>query len=196
MKQLFYDLETTGTMYWRNGIHQFSGMVVIDGEIKETFNYKVRLNPKADIVEEALQIAGVTRGDIELYPPMQEVYSEFVQLLGKYVDKYDKTDKFFLCGYNNASFDNQFLRAWFVQNGDNYFGSWFWCSPIDVMVLAAQALMEVRSRMLNFKLCTVAQAFGIKIEEEKLHDAMYDIYLTYEVYKHITNNALKAPITE
>lgn len=196
MKQLFYDLETTGTMYWRNGIHQFSGMVVIDGEVKETFNYKVRPNPKADITEEALQVAGVTKEEILQYPPMQEVYSEFVQMLGKYVDKYDKTDKFFLCGYNNASFDNQFLRAWFVQNGDNYFGSWFWSSAIDVMVLATQALMEVRSRMLNFKLCTVAQAFGIKIEEEKLHDAMYDIYLTYEVYKRITNNALKEPITE
>lgn len=196
MKQLFYDLETTGTMYWRNGIHQFSGMVVIDGEIKETFNYKVCPNPKADITEEALQVAGVSKEDILQYPPMQEVYSEFVQMLGKYVDKYDKTDKFFLCGYNNASFDNQFLRAWFVQNGDNYFGSWFWSSAIDVMVLATQALMEVRSRMLNFKLCTVSQAFGIKIEEEKLHDAMYDIYLTYEVYKRITNNALKEPITE
>lgn len=196
MKQLFYDLETTGTMYWRNGIHQFSGMVVIDGEIKETFNYKVCPNPKADITEEALQVAGVSKEEILQYPPMQEVYSEFVQMLGKYVDKYDKTDKFFLCGYNNASFDNQFLRAWFVQNGDNYFGSWFWSSAIDVMVLATQALMEVRSRMLNFKLCTVAQAFGIKIEEEKLHDAMYDIYLTYEVYKRITNNALKEPITE
>ena len=196
MKQLFYDLETTGTMYWRNGIHQFSGMVVIDGEIKETFNYKVCPNPKADITEEALQVAGVSKEEILQYPPMQEVYSEFVQMLGKYVDKYDKTDKFFLCGYNNASFDNQFLRAWFVQNGDNYFGSWFWSSAIDVMVLATQALMEVRSRMLNFKLCTVAQTFGIKIEEEKLHDAMYDIYPTYEVYKRITNNALKEPITE
>lgn len=196
MKQLFYDLETTGTMYWRNGIHQFSGMVVIDGEIKETFNYKVCPNPKADITEEALQVAGVSKEEILQYPPMQEVYSEFVQMLGKYVDKYDKTDKFFLCGYNNASFDNQFLRAWFVQNGDNYFGSWFWSSAIDVMVLATQALMEMRSRMLNFKLCTVAQTFGIKIEEEKLHDAMYDIYLTYEVYKRITNNALKEPITE
>lgn len=196
MKQLFYDLETTGTMYWRNGIHQFSGMVVIDGEIKETFNYKVCPNPKADITEETLQVAGVSKEEILQYPPMQEVYSEFVQMLGKYVDKYDKTDKFFLCGYNNASFDNQFLRAWFVQNGDNYFGSWFWSSAIDVMVLATQALMEVRSRMLNFKLCTVAQTFGIKIEEEKLHDAMYDIYLTYEVYKRITNNALKEPITE
>ena len=73
MKQLFFDLETTGTMYWRNGIHQFSGMVVIDGEVKETFDYKIHPNPKAEITEEALQIAGVTREDIELYPPMQEV---------------------------------------------------------------------------------------------------------------------------
>lgn len=195
MKQLFFDLETTGTMYWRNGIHQFSGMVVIDGEVKETFDYKIHPNPKAEITEEALQIAGVTREDIELYPPMQEVYSEVVQMLGKYADKYDKTDKFFLCGYNNASFDNQFLRAWFVQNGDNYFGSWFWSSAIDVMVLATQALMEVRSHMPNFKLCTVAQAFGIKIEEEKLHDAMYDIYLTYEIYRRITHNKQSTPIT-
>lgn len=46
MKLLFYDLETTGTMYWRNGIHQLSGMVVINGEVKETFDFKVQPNPK------------------------------------------------------------------------------------------------------------------------------------------------------
>lgn len=36
MKQLFYDLETTGTKYWRNSIHQLSGMVVVDGEVKRS----------------------------------------------------------------------------------------------------------------------------------------------------------------
>lgn len=41
MKQIFYDLETTGTKYWRNGIHQLSGLVVIDGEVKEEFNFHV-----------------------------------------------------------------------------------------------------------------------------------------------------------
>lgn len=186
MKQVFYDLETTGTKYWRNGIHQLSGLVVIDGEVKEEFDFHVQPNPKAEIEEAALQVAGVTREQIMAYPPMWGVKEQFSSLLDKYVDKYDKKDKFFLCGYNNASFDNQFLRAWFVQNGDNYFGSWFWSDAIDVMVLAAQALMEQRPMMKDFKLRTVAEQLGIVIEEERLHDAMYDIYLTHEIYKRLT----------
>lgn len=46
-KILFYDLETTGVMYWKNGIHQISGIIDIDGEIKETFNFKMQPNPNA-----------------------------------------------------------------------------------------------------------------------------------------------------
>lgn len=44
-KILFFDLETTGTKFWRNGIHQISGAVVIDGQVKESFNYHVQPNP-------------------------------------------------------------------------------------------------------------------------------------------------------
>lgn len=33
---------------------------------------------------------------------------------------------------------------------------------------------------------TVAKELGIVIEEEKLHDAQYDNYLTYEIYKVVT----------
>ncbi len=189
MKLLFYDLETTGTMYWRNGIHQLSGIVVINGEIKETFDFKVQPNPKADITAEALAVAGVTQEQIMAYPPMWGVWKEFTDMLGKYVDKFDKQDKFYLCGYNITQFDNQFLRAWFVQNSDNYFGSWFWSNSIDVMVLATQYLLPIRPSMENFKLCTVAKELGIEIEEEKLHDAQYDNYLTYEIYKVVTSPA-------
>ena len=32
MKLLFFDLETTGTNPGRNGIHQISGSIVIDGK--------------------------------------------------------------------------------------------------------------------------------------------------------------------
>ncbi|GAY30735.1 hypothetical protein [Prevotella sp. MGM2] len=42
MKLLFFDLETTGTLVNKHGIHQISGMVVIDGEVKETFNLHVQ----------------------------------------------------------------------------------------------------------------------------------------------------------
>jgi DNA polymerase-3 subunit epsilon len=107
-------------------------------------------------------------------------------MLGKYVDKFNKKDKFFLVGYNNAAFDNLFLRGFFLQNKNNYFGSWFWSSSLDVMVLATLFLAEKRADMENFKLSTVATTLGIKVEEEKLHDASYDIYLTKSIFNIIT----------
>ena len=66
-------------------------------------------------------MAGLTKEQILSYPAMGYVYGQFTAILNKYVDKYNKQDKFFLACYNNASFDNQFLRAWFLQNGDKYF---------------------------------------------------------------------------
>jgi DNA polymerase-3 subunit epsilon len=42
--------------------------------------------------------------------------------------------------------------------------------------------------MENFKLCTVAKHFGIVTDEEKLHDAFYDIQLTRAIYEYITKN--------
>lgn len=116
------------------------------------------------------------------YPPMRQVYDQFINMLSKYVDRYDRYDKFFLVGYNNASFDNQFLRAWFGHNGDKYFGSWFWANSIDVMVIATPYLADRRSQMVNFKQGTVAKTLGITVEDDKLHDALYDIDICKAIY--------------
>jgi DNA polymerase III subunit epsilon len=182
-KILFYDLETTGTMYWKNGIHQFSGIVCINGEVKETFNFKMKPNPNAIIDDKALEIAGVTRKDLESYPiGMNQGYKKFTDLVAKYVDKFNKQDKFHLCGFNNRSFDDPFLRALFTQCGDNYFGSWFWSDSLDVMVLASEKFKEERSNMKDFKLSTIAEKLGITVDPSKLHDALYDVELTRESY--------------
>jgi len=188
MKLVFFDLETTGTNPGKHGIHQISGQIVIDGVVKESFDFHVQPNPKALIEEEALKVGGVTREQILAYPPMQQVYQEFVTMLGKYVDKFNKKDKFFLVGYNNAAFDNQFLRGFFLQNGDVYFGSWFWSNSIDVMVLASAYLATRRPEMENFKLSTVAKTLGIVVNDDSLHDAMYDIELTKAVFDIVTGN--------
>lgn len=188
MKLVFFDLETTGTNPGKHGIHQISGQIVIDGVIKETFDFHVQPNPRAMIEDEALKVGGVTRKQILAYPPMQQVYQEFVAMLGKYVDKFNKKDKFFLVGYNNAAFDNQFLRGFFLQNGDVYFGSWFWANSIDVMVLASAYLATRRPEMENFKLSTVAKTLGIVVNDDSLHDAMYDIELTKAVFDIVTRN--------
>lgn len=185
MKLLFFDLETTGTQSDKHGIHQLSGAVVLDGEVKEKFDFRVKPHPNAVIEQAALDVAGVTVEQVMAYPPMAEVYNKFIDILSKYVDRYNKYDKFFLVGYNNAPFDNQFLRAWFAHNGDKYFGSWFWSNSLDVMVLATPFLAESRAQMVNFKQGTVAKALGIPVDDTKLHDALYDIEVCMAIYNKV-----------
>lgn len=186
MKLCFIDIETTGTRHWKSGIHQISGCIEIDSKVKETFDFKVCPNPSCVIEDEALAVSNVTKEIVLSYPPMAQVHAQITAMLSKYVDKYKKTDKFFLVGYNNASFDNQFFRAFFVQNADNYFGSWFWSSALDVMILAAQHLLYERHLMIDFKLKTVAQHLGIVIDETRLHDSSYDIEITRQIYHLVT----------
>ena len=185
MKQLFYDLETTGVKPWKNSIHQIAAIVVVDGEEKERFNIKLQPNPKAEIDEPALEVGHVTRETLSTYQSFGDGYNDFVSRIGKYVSKYDKADKIHLVGYNNRGFDDQFLRGLFEQNGDKYFGSWFWSDSIDVMVLASDDLAPIRHGMENFKLSTVAKMYGIEVIESELHDALYDVELTIKIYNQI-----------
>ena len=116
---------------------------------------------------------------------MKSVYTELISILEKYVDKYNRMDKFHLVGYNNATFDNQFLRGFFMQNEDNYFGSWFYADSLDVYVLASMHLISEREKLQNFRQSTVARYLGIEVDESKLHDAKYDISICYEIFKKI-----------
>lgn len=157
----------------------------IDGQEVERFDIRLAPNPAATIEQEALDVAGVTLEQVQSYQPMEEGYRQLVGILSKYVNKFDKRDKMYLVGYNNAGFDNSFLRALFQQCGDKYFGSWFYPNCMDVYVMVTPFLMGVRNDMENFKLMTVARTMGIEIDENKLHDATYDIELTRDIFYRI-----------
>jgi len=189
MTKLFiYDLETTGVNFWQHSIHQISGKIVIDGETKDYFDFRVRPHEKAKIDAKALEVGNVTVEQIMEYPIQSIIHNRILDLVSRYCDKYDSKDKFHLVGYNNASFDNQFFRAFFTQCEDNYFGSWFWSDSLDVMVLASNYLKDRRAFMPNFQLATVAKTLGIEVDNTKLHDGKYDADLTEKIFNIVTQN--------
>lgn len=184
-KILFFDLETTGTNPSKHSIHQISGKIFINGRLEDEFDIHMQPNPTAIIDDEALSVSGVTREQLATYMPFSEGYRAFLGHIAKYVNKYDRSDKMFLAGYNVAAFDVPFLRGLFLQNGDTYFGSWFWSVPIDVIVLAQTLLMDERNGMENFKQGTVAKYLGIEVDDSKLHDALYDIEICHKIYQEV-----------
>ena len=155
--KLFYDLETTGVNVRLHSIHRISGLIEVDGEVVETIDIKTRPHPKAKIDPAALRICGVTEDEIMSYQPMKAALKQFLRVLGRYVDKYDKKQMIYLVGFNNRAFDDQFLRAWFLQNKNDFFGAYFYGDSLDVMVLASQYLIDTRPSMPSFKLHRAAR---------------------------------------
>jgi DNA polymerase-3 subunit epsilon len=189
--KMFYDLETTGTNSKKHSIHHISGLIEVDGEVDLVFDYKVRPHQKAVIEQEAMTICGVTAVEISKYPTMKSVHKKIQVMLSTYVDRFDNTDKIFLVGFNNRSFDDDFFRKFFELNDDPYFNAWFWSDSHDVMVLASVYLQERRYRMPAFKLKSVAKELGLIVDESKLHEADYDIELTREIYRIVTGLELE-----
>ena len=111
----FYDLETTGLDYRKHAIHQISGAIVINGKIERRFNFHVKPFDGAEISDEALSVSGVTVEQIMNYPDHTQVYGEIISMLSKYVNRFDREDKFFLVGYN-IHFDNDFFRRLVQQS--------------------------------------------------------------------------------
>lgn len=191
MVKIFFDVETTGTDHRKHSVIQLAGLIEVDGEVVDQFDYKVKPHPKAKIEEAALHVNGKTEEEIMQYPEMKKVHASFVRKLSKYIDKYDKTNKAWLIGFNNRAFDDFFLRMFFELCGDHFIGSWFWVDTLDVLCLASQYLIERRSQMPSFKLKRVAMELGIEVDKNDLHDAFYDVKLTRQIYRIVTGLELE-----
>lgn len=188
MKILFFDTETTGLSPEKHAIHQLTYSLMIDNEIVESADKRIAPWAGAEIDDKAIEISGTTREMLASFELPATVYTDFVVMLDKYVDRFNKKDKIFLCGYNNANFDNGFLRAMFERHWNKYFGSYFWSSPLDVFVYASFKLKSVRHMMPDFKQGTVAKALGIEVDDAKLHNAEYDLDILMKIYKKLIND--------
>ena len=182
MRKIFYfDIESTGTDKIKNDIIQLSGIIEIDGKVKETFNFRCQPFDYDNVQQEALDVTGLKLEDIKKYPSPRDVYNDLVELMAKYVNKFDRNDKFYPAGYN-VGFDVGFLNEFFKKNGDNYYGSWFNWRLIDGLALIHFLDYCGKFDLENHKLSTVCDHFNIKINA---HDALSDIEATKKVINKI-----------
>lgn len=201
MKIFYFDLETTGFDPGENGIIQLGAIIEIDGIVKEEIAFDIQpfgllsdttlaVGGGKDIIDsKALSVSGKTLEDVARHRDPGGVYKELVSILGKYVNKFDKEDKFYPAGYN-VRLDLDFLAAFFSKVGDPYFGSWFNWRAIDALAIVRffEFCGDASTLHSNQKLETVCEAYGVKLETA--HNALSDIRATREILLRLKNHAV------
>lgn len=181
MKVLYFDTETTGLDPVKNDIIQLAGMVEIDGKIKEEFNFFCQPFSYENIAQEALNVHSISIDTIKGFPKPETLRIRLIQLMGKYIDKYNREDKFYAAGMN-AGFDLGFLSKNFQKSNDKFCFSWFWGHALDLYELAVILKYKGILNIENLKLETLAKHFKVKL---KAHNAMSDIRATREIMRII-----------
>lgn len=182
MKYIFCDLETSGLDPSKHAVLQIAGLIDIDGEIVDEFNLHIQPFEGQTLSKESLEVNNFTFDGLRTFKKPMDAYNSLMNKFNKHVDRFNKNDKFFLVGYN-SNFDDTFLRQFFKNCGDDFYGSFIWWPTIDVAAFAAEFLKEERHKFPNFKLTTVAKAFGIEVDEKEAHDALYDSHLARKIYR-------------
>ena len=176
-KIIFIDTETGGVNPEKAALIQLSGIIRIDKKDVEKFNFYIKPFENSEVTEKALEVQGRTLEDLKTdkYVEEKEVYKQFINILDKYIDKYDRTDKFIVAGYN-VRFDVDILKAFFQRHGNNFLFSYLDSSMLDplysIRLLQIAGILPV---LENNKLETWCKHFGIEL---KAHDSLEDIVAT------------------
>ena len=179
-KVLWLDTETTGLDPKQCVPVQIAGIIDIDGEVKEKFNLFTRPFYDSLITAKALEVTGKTAEDIWAYPEPAVTFKILEDILGKYVNKYDRNDKFLLAG-QKVDFDLDMMYNWFLKNGSTYLGSWISFKYKFDTLYIVQALQIIGKLPVlpNNKLTSLCEHF--KVPLANAHDCMADIEATRAV---------------
>ena len=183
VKTLYFDTETTGMDPIKNSIIQFAAIMEYNDKEVDRIDVKFQPFEEAEIEQAALDKTGVTFEDFLRYMPHNEGFLKVKQFLDKHINKFDKTDKAYPCGFN-VRFDMEMLSAFFKYNGEKYgIGSYFYWKMIDPLPLLFIMDWKGKISLENYKLQTVCEAF--KIPLENAHDGMADIEATRAIVKKL-----------
>ena len=183
-KIIFIDTETGGVNAEKSSLIQLSGIIEVNGVEKEKFNFYIKPFKNSEVNEKALEVQGRTLEELgtEKYIDESIIYKKFLEILDKYIDKYDKNDKFIVAGYN-VKFDIDILKALFERNNNKFLFSYFNSSMLDplysVRLLQVAGMLPV---LENNKLETWCKYFNIEL---KAHDSLQDITATKKLIEKL-----------
>ena len=185
----FFDLETTDRYPEKCAVVQIGAIKDVNGEIVDEFNLCMRPHMGASIAQQALDVIGKTVEEITdpALSSHREGYWKFMEFMGmrKGVRIYPQSRRT-IAGFNVLAFDMRCLQHLAERSDDRYGYAKFHWPALDVAPMAANALMDVRHEMDNFKLMTVAKELGVDTDGQA-HDALFDVRVTREIYYKIQN---------
>jgi len=183
VKVLWLDTETTGLQDYKHDIIQLAYAVEINEKIVESGNLLIQPHRPENIDPSAMAIHGRSTEQVCCAPhlPIKEAHRQLTEVLAMYCNKFDKSDKFHMGGFN-VLFDEGFLKAFFKNCGDTYYGSWFNYRKIDALQLAWMCEYRRLIQSVDFKLSTLCSLFNIDLTA---HDAMSDILASRELFNRL-----------
>jgi DNA polymerase-3 subunit epsilon len=184
MKLLWFDTETTGLDPSQNDIVQIAGKIIIDNDEKEEFNLFCQPHSFENISEKALETNGFTIEKLKSFPDPTSVYAELDKMFSKYIDRYNKSDKFIPCG-QNVRFDVNFLSEYWRKCGNNYFFSFVGAASLDTMQLAVMLEMKKGKKIFSSYKLEILFLTLFGSDMEKAHDALADIEATILVSREL-----------
>ncbi len=179
MKVLWLDTETTGLDYRKHGIVQLAMIAESDEVVQDKL--VLTMKPTGRVADDvSLELNKYTREQIASFEPWEKVYRKVKKFLHKYIDRFDREDKFILGG-QNVGFDSDFMKSWFEHCDDPY---WFSLVEAGAFIDTYKILTFLQwigkiPILENRKNQTLCKHFGIDLSNA--HDALADIEATRAV---------------
>jgi len=185
-KVLYIDTETTGLSSISNGLTEVACIIVIDDVEVDKFLLQINTSTykkEVDFDDYALNLTNKSIEDIHSYPDSSRQFEVFLNQVGKYIDKFDKADKFQISGYN-VSFDIGFIQSWFHDNDNKFYGSYFSYKDLDVFAMVKHFKHLGLIDTPDDKLLTICEHFNIPLDA---HNALDDIIATKKLDEILTD---------
>lgn len=186
MKFVAFDVETTGTNILEDDVLQIAAITFdTTGAIIEKFN-EYALTRKV-IHDDVVAVHGLSK------EKLQELGARPPHIVGKKFKEFVERGSFDVVGHNIIGFDLPLTWNWIKRHDSGNFVLPVVNTVYDTM-MSARAILLTRKWLKNSEL---AEALGIQVDAERLHDATYDLEITMKNFlslRYINHETINAAI--